>query len=189
MAPKYGTTDPCWSIHKGQPLLGLSKGFILKVTTSLWNSWKFLSLPSSACFHHAVAQRKQSQLPLYNSMSVCPSSRLSRPGWCSAPQRVPMATAEPLCSALGNFPLSRTPPCNKLSQSGFPAQPLVGGGTVLVLPAPSPGAASLLQWGGSACPHQEHITFPSGNAKNTRRNHKLYVTSVQKLSHQFVFTC
>lgn len=85
-----------------------------------------------------------------SSMSVCPSPRPSHPEWCSAPLCVPMATAEPLCSALGNFPLSRPPPCNKLSQSGFPTQPLVGVGTgwvLFTLSSQYRGWRSSLAWG------------------------------------------
>lgn len=59
------------------------------------------------CSAQLSPQWEHSQPPLYSSSSVCPSSWLSRPGWCSALLCVPMVTDEPLCSVLGNFPLSR----------------------------------------------------------------------------------
>lgn len=132
MVPKHGTTDPCIGVFIGvKPFWGCRSHLSCSLLLLLKIGESFCPCPAQLAGSPAKAEPA-----LYSSMSACPSSRPSRPGWCSAPLCVPMATAEPLCSALGNFPLSRPPPCNKLSQSDFPAQPLVGIGTVLVLPAP-----------------------------------------------------
>ena len=151
MVPKYGTTDPCIGVFIGvKPFWDCPRYSSYSLLLLLKIAKNFCPCPAQLALTMLVAQWKQSQLPLCSSMSGCPPSRPSRPGWCWAPLCVPMATAEPLCSALGNFPLSRPPLCNKLSQSGFPAQPFIGIGTVLLLPAPGSqprGWRSSPMWG------------------------------------------
>lgn len=148
MVLKHSATDPCISIFIGvKPFWGCPS------CPAAYYCRELLSLPTLACFNYAGSPAK-AEPALYSSMSVCPSTPATRPGWCSAALCVPMATAQPLCSALGNFPLSRPPPCNKLSQSGFPAQPLAGVGTGLGLPcSPAP------VWGiGMPTPRTRHIS-------------------------------
>lgn len=160
IVPKYDNTESCIGIFIG--------------VKAFWSCPRYLScsllllLKTAESFCPCPAQLALTQS---SSMSVCPSSRPSHPWWFWAPLCVPMATAQHLCSSLGNFPLSRPPLCNKLSQSGFPAQPLVGVGTVAVFPT---AGSQCRGWGspvwGSARPHRERIAFPSGSAKSTTRS-------------------
>lgn len=90
------------------------------------------------CCNQAGSPVRAQQLPLYSS--PCVSFLLTESTW---------VVLRPLCVSpwlqmslfvqswvIFHFP--DPPPCNKLSQCGFQAQPLVGAGTVLLHPAPSP---------------------------------------------------
>lgn len=89
-------------------------------------------IPVHPCLNHAAFPAKAELAPPVQQHFF------PQPLILGGARRAPLPTAEPLCSAQGNFPLSRPPPCNKLRRPGFMLSPSLVRGR---------GCARSLGWG------------------------------------------